>query len=159
LARLRKRHQRWEGTRLAKGAAAVLTDLPSDTVEIRAAFQLGSAREVGLSFGHLSRGGRRMAVAYRHEEGRLSFAERSGAFRILPEEEDLELRIFLDRSVVEVYANGRVSLTAGLDCPGVGEEALRRERDAALTLFARDGEARALAVEIWEMASIWGEPA
>jgi beta-fructofuranosidase len=158
LARLRRRHQKWESTRLANDAPAVLTDLPSDTVEIRAAFELGSAREVCLSFGHASRGGRRMVVAYHHEEGRLSCAERTGEFRVLPEEEHLELRIFLDRSVVEVYANGRVPLTVGLDCLGVGEEALLRERGAALTLFARGGEARALAVEIWEMASIWGEP-
>jgi beta-fructofuranosidase len=95
-----------------------------------------------------------MEVAYDREAGRLSCAERSGEFRLLPGEGRLQLRIFLDRSVVEVYANGRVALTAGGDC--VGEGAPRREGEIAMTLFSRGGRARASAVDVWEMASIWG---
>jgi len=159
LARLRSRHERWENLLVAEDASEVLAHLPSDTVEIRAEFELGGAREVGLILGHVARHRRQVVVAYDREAGRLRCAERSGEFRHLPGEDCLQLRIFLDRSVVEVYANGRAALTVGLDGLGIGEGALLREDERALTLFARGGEAHASAVEVWEMASIWGAPA
>jgi beta-fructofuranosidase len=156
LTRLRRRHQRWESVLLEKDASLLLTDLPSDTVEIRAEFEIGEAREVGLTLGHVSSDRSQIAVAYDHEAHRLCCAERSGKFRLLPGEGRLQLRIFLDRSVVEVYANGRVALTAGLDRLGAGEGALPWEGECAVTLFARGGQARASAVDLWEVASIWG---
>jgi hypothetical protein len=70
----------------------------------------------------------------------------------------LTLRIFLDRSVVEVYANGRAALTAGEEYPEAEEEAGPRQAARSLALLARGGEARAPAVDIWEVASIWGAP-
>jgi len=155
LARLRKRHQRWENIALPKDQPTILMDLPSDTVEICAEFELGEAREVGLTLGDIAPGRRQIAVAYDREAGRLSCAERSGEFRVLPGEGRLELRIFLDRSVVEIYANGRVALTAGGDWLGVGEEALESEAGRPLTLLARGEGALASAVDLWEMESIW----
>jgi hypothetical protein len=68
----------------------------------------------------------------------------------------LQLRIFLDRSVVEVYVNGRVALTAGGDRLESQGEAPGGEDERALTLLARGGSARASAVDVWEMGSIWG---
>jgi beta-fructofuranosidase len=147
LSRLRGRHQRWERVPIAADAPAMLGDLPSDSVEIRLELELGGAAEVGLALGRTARGRIRMAVAYDRAAGRLSCAERSGTFRLLPGEGCLTLRIFVDRSVTEVYADGRVALT----CAGPGLEDGR-----ALTLFARGGQARASAVDVWEMTSIWG---
>jgi beta-fructofuranosidase len=155
LARLRKHHQRWERILLAKDAHEILTDLPSDTVEVCAEFELGGAREVGLTLGHVSPGRRQIAVAYDHEAGRLRCAERSGEFRVLPGEGRLRLRIFLDRSVVEVYANGRAALTAGGDWLGVGEGALEPGGRRTVILHARGEGVLASAVDVWEMASIW----
>jgi beta-fructofuranosidase len=155
LARLRQRHQRWREIPLAKDAPEILTDLPSDTVEVCAEFELGAAREVGLAFGHVSPGRRQIAVVYDHQAGRLSCAERSGEFRVLSGEGRLQLRIFLDRSVVEVYANGRVALTAGGDGLGVGGGALESEGGRPVTLLARGEGALVSAVDVWEMESIW----
>ncbi len=86
----------------------------------------------------------------------LSCAGRSGPFQVLPGEERLELRIFLDRSVVEVYAGGRAVLTASGDWLGLGQGGLCREGGCAVTLLARGGRALASAVDLWEMGSIWG---
>ena len=61
--------------------------------------------------------------------------------------------------ILHMTGHGRVAFTVGLDCLGIGEGALLREGERPLTLFARGGEARAPAVEVWEMASIWGAPA
>jgi beta-fructofuranosidase len=155
LSRLRKRHQRWENILLAEEAPQFLTELSSDTMELCAEFELGEALEVGLTLGHFSPGRRQIAVAYDHEAGRLRCAERSGEFRVLPGEGRLQLRIFLDRSVVEVYANGRVALTAGGDWLGVGEGALEPGGGRTVTLHARGERVLASAVDVWEMGSIW----
>jgi beta-fructofuranosidase len=155
LARLRKRHQRWENILLAEGAPQFLTDLSSDTVELCAEFELGGAHEVGLTLGHVSPDRGQIAVAYDHEAGRLHCAERSGKFRLLPGEDRLQLRIFLDRSVVEIYANGRVALTAAGDWLGAGEAALEPGGGRTVTLRARGEPVNAKAVDLWEMGSIW----
>ena len=60
----------------------------------------------------------------------------------------------LDRSVVEVYANGRAALTAGGNW--LGEGALAPEGGCTLTLLAGGDRALASAVDVWEMTSIWG---
>ena len=61
--------------------------------------------------------------------------------------EPLRLHVFLDRSIVEVYANGRVSLTARIyptrpDSLGLGP-------------LAWGGSARLRSLRVWELASIW----
>jgi beta-fructofuranosidase len=155
LARLRARHQRWEGVLLAKDLTVALPPGFSDTLEICAELELRGAREVGLILG--SSGGRgQRTIAYDHEAGRLHAAGRSGSFRLHPGEEQLQLRVFLDRSILEIYANGRAALTAGLEHPGVGGGgAPLREDDGRLALFSRGGTAHASALDVWEMTSIW----
>jgi beta-fructofuranosidase len=155
LARLRRRHQRWENVLLAKDAPVTLTALPSDTLELCVEFELGGAREIGLMLHGVFHGHRQMALSYDHEAGRLSCAERSGSFRVLPGEGCLRLRIFLDRSVMEVYANGRLALTVASDRLGLEGEGLAPEGERSAALFARGGRARAAAVDVWEMTSIW----
>jgi beta-fructofuranosidase len=127
-------------------------------VEIRAEVEVGGAHEVGLTLGPVPQVRGTTEIAYDHEAGRLRCAERSGRFRLLPGEERLTLRIFLDRSVVEVYANGRVALTAREEYSEAGEDGDPREAARSLALFTRGGEARAPAVDAWDMASIWGAP-
>ena len=144
---------------LAQEAPLRLTALSSDAVEICAELEIGNASEVGLTLDPFRGVQRQTEVAYDHEAGRLRCAERSGQFRLLAGEDRLSLRIFLDRSVVEVYANGRAALTAGEECLEAGEETAPREAAPSVALFARGGEALASAVDVWEMASIWGPPA
>jgi beta-fructofuranosidase len=62
--------------------------------------------------------------------------------------EELELRIFVDRSVIEVFANGRACQTARF-YP-------EREDCRHVALFARGGGAEVLAIQAWEMRSIAG---
>ena len=65
----------------------------------------------------------------------------------LPSEQTLKLRIFLDRSVVEVFANDRVCLASRIYPT--------RADSRGLTLFARGGSARLSSLDAWEMRSIW----
>lgn len=56
--------------------------------------------------------------------------------------EPLRLHVFLDRSVVEIYANGRACLTSRIYPT--------RPDSLGVSLFARGGSARARSVDVWE---------
>jgi beta-fructofuranosidase len=64
----------------------------------------------------------------------------------LAESERLKLRIFLDRSIVEVFANDQVAVTA--HCyPDPDSTGIR--------LFARGGQAQLRSLDVWQMNPIW----
>lgn len=156
LARLRGRHERRAGIPIASDASVVAAKLPRDAAEIRLEIRLRGAQVVGLTIGNVPCGHESITIAYDHRRGLLGCAERVGAFRLLPEEEALRLRVFVDRSVVEVYANGRAALTARSDAAALGGRHPDREDRHPVTLFANGGPARVDTVDVWEMTSIWG---
>ena len=67
-------------------------------------------------------------------------------------DETLKLRIFIDRSVVEVFVNGRQYLAMRV-YPG-------RKDSKGLSLLARGQDAELISLDAWQMKSIWptGEP-
>ena len=65
----------------------------------------------------------------------------------LEEDELLRLHVFVDRSILEVFANGRLCLTSRIyptrsDSTGIG-------------LFAAGGPAMLRSMEVWSMNPIW----
>jgi beta-fructofuranosidase len=64
----------------------------------------------------------------------------------LTSERKLKLRIFLDRSVLEVFANETVCITKTIQTPAAA---------ANLTLHAEGGSATAKLIEAWPMKTIW----
>ena len=67
---------------------------------------------------------------------------------VLSENEPLDLTIYLDNSVIEVYANDRITLTSRI---------YPTRADAqALSIHSVSGSARAK-VAVWQMSSIWGD--
>ncbi len=65
--------------------------------------------------------------------------------------ETLKLRIFIDKSVVEVFANDRQCATVRV-YPG-------REDSVGISLRAQGGEAALHSLDLWQMHSIYGKPA
>ncbi len=61
--------------------------------------------------------------------------------------EPLRLRLFFDRSVVEVFANGRQCLTKRIYPT--------RPENLGVALVAEGGDAHAASIESWEMADVW----
>ena len=59
--------------------------------------------------------------------------------------EPVQMHIFLDRSIIEVYING-CALTV---------TTFPEEPSQNLTIFSEGGEVRLEALEIWEMKSMW----
>lgn len=62
--------------------------------------------------------------------------------------DDLELRVFVDRSIVEVYANGRFALTERIYPT--------REDSAGVALAAVGGDALLRSLDLWELQSSAG---
>ena len=61
--------------------------------------------------------------------------------------ENLDLRIFLDRSVMEVFAEeGRLAVTRVI---------YPDENASGIEVFAKGGSAEVTSVEIWPMQAVW----
>ncbi|MDQ6630139.1 MAG: GH32 C-terminal domain-containing protein, partial [Verrucomicrobiota bacterium] len=58
----------------------------------------------------------------------------------------LRLRIFLDRSTLEIFANDAVCITKTIS---------PLNSNASLEIFAHDGKATFQRVQIWTMETIW----
>ena len=67
----------------------------------------------------------------------------------LAQDEPLRLRIFVDHSIVEVFANDRQCLTL--------RTYPEREDSSGVSVFARGSDARLASFDIWQMRSIWDE--
>lgn len=63
--------------------------------------------------------------------------------------ESLELQVFIDRSVVEVFANGR-------QCCSI--RVYPTEKGARnVSLFSKGGDAELLRLDAWHMRAVWPE--
>lgn len=137
-------------------------------IEISAVIEPRGAREVGLYVLRSPDGAERTRVSFYPQDNRrfdtgslqIDISEAStgadvfartpetGPLRLSPDE-PLRLRIFVDRSIVEVFANDRQCLTL--------RAYPRRDDSAGVSLFARGGDARLASMDIWQMRSVWPE--
>ena len=127
--------------------------------DLRAEFDLGDATEFGITVRCSPDGAEQTQISYDRIGQRLSVDPRRSSLsdRLdrelqagplkLASEEPLKLHIFLDRSVIEIFANGRACLTSRI-YPS-------RADSLGIDLFARGGNVKLRAMDIWEMASIW----
>lgn len=159
LQALRGAHKRFTDLDLTSASSNLLEGVRDDCLEILAEFEPGDTAGVGLKVCRSTGGEEETLIVYDRENARLGInSERSSlssgvdrearwAPLVLPEGETLKLRIFLDRSVVEVFANGHVCVTSRI-YPS-------RNDSIGLDLFARGGTAKLKSLEVWEMRSIW----
>ena len=68
----------------------------------------------------------------------------------LEDGESLRLRVFVDHSIVEVFANARQCLTL--------RAYPSRDDSSGVSVFARGGEARLVSLTAWRMRSVWPAP-
>jgi beta-fructofuranosidase len=137
LQRLRREHQRHENVDLDGTVSPLLLDVRGDAIEMVATFAPSDGAEFGLVVRRSPDGEEETRIVCDRRAGRLA-VDRSrssldpettrdvqgGEFTPAPEEA-VTLHVFLDRSVVEVYANGRRCVTSRVypsrsDSLGVG---------------------------------------
>ena len=165
---LRFDHRAVEPMRIPANSEIPLDGIGGRSVEIRAAIAPGSAREVGLYvLSSPDRAERTRISLYPNDHRRFNTSSlqidvsesslsgdvwarssETGPIKIA-DGEPLELRVFIDRSIIEVFANDRQCLTIRV-YP-------QREDSRSVSLFARGGDARLLSLDCWQMRSVWPE--
>ena len=162
LKALRRERRRFADLRLAADAQAPLKEVRGDCLEILGELEPGDTEEVGIKVRCSADGSEETVIAYSREDASLELrAARSSlspdvseAGRLpqrsaltLPPGAPLRLHLFLDRSVVEVFANDRLCLTKRI-YPS-------RNDSLGAALFARGGSATCRSMDVWRMAPVW----
>lgn len=145
LEKLRRDHYSFAGIALPAGVSHVLEGVHGGQLEIRAVFEPSATGAVGLA---LLDGDRRTEFVYDAETKSLRSLNSAGPLELAPGEA-LELRIFVDGSVVEVFANRRACLTERIYPAPSNLDALR------VALITSGAPAMASKVDVWKMDSIW----
>jgi beta-fructofuranosidase len=134
-------------------------DLRGAAVEIAAEFLPSQASQFGVKVLCAPDGSEQTMIAYDPGSGWLSIdrqhssletgvhREAHGTHVHLADGENLTLQVFVDHSVVEVYANSRACLTSRV-YPS-------RADSLGIELVAQGEPARLKELEAWEMGSIW----
>ncbi|NTU82010.1 MAG: glycoside hydrolase family 32 protein [Chloroflexales bacterium] len=162
LAALRREHRRVAARTLPPGRLTPLDELRGDALEIIAELRPGPQGVVGLAVRRAPDGSEETRIRYDPRQQQLSLDrthssldhETDRTTHVAPltlrDGEPLRLHLFLDRSVIEVFANEQVAITSRI-YPS-------RADSTAVTAFAEHAPAALLALDAWTMRSIWGDP-
>ncbi|MHC4424200.1 MAG: glycoside hydrolase family 32 protein [Planctomycetota bacterium] len=144
LIKLRAEHFRFENLTL-EDSGHVLQEVSGDTLEILVTFKPKGAKHFGLRVRRSDDG--RNAVVIGSDGRTLDVAGTKAPLQPKEETKTLTLHVFLDRSVLEVFASdGRTS---------VAKVIYPDEQDLSIELFALHGKAIVESIDIWQMKSIW----
>ena len=170
IAKLRYDHKQLAARPIPAGKDVPLREIAGKAMEIQAVLKPGTAKEVGLKVLQSTDKGEYLQspnqseytiIRFDTEKSTLSIDPlKSSLLKIPPrtpetapfelgEGEPLELRIFIDRSIVEVFANGRLFL---------GVRVYPTKEDArAVSLFSTGGDAELVSLQVWQIRSVWPE--
>jgi beta-fructofuranosidase len=153
LEALRYGEKNWRGIRLADGGTKALDGIAGDSCEVRADIEVGAAKRCGLKVRAAADGREETLVYFDAVAKELVFdSTRSGvagrkvverAPLALKAGETLQLRVFVDKPVVEVFANDRQAI-----CRRVFPASAQ---STGVSLFASGGAANFASVRAWEM--------
>ena len=143
LSKLRGRRLEWKNIRLESGSETLV--LPgTNALEIHADIDLKMAESVVLEFKSGASNARPVEVKYSGTE--LRVLDVAASLPLSGSVRKLTLRIFLDRSVLEVFANDTVCITKHIPT---------LDASAILTIHAQGSTAIAKLVQAWPMKAIW----
>ncbi|MBP7694585.1 MAG: glycoside hydrolase family 32 protein, partial [Anaerolineales bacterium] len=161
LQALRQTPRRFTDLALIPGQADWLAGLHGNRLEIEAVFEAGPEAEFGLQLLSSPGGEEQTHLIYNSREGRLSLEaadsslsptvdrSRRQASLQLGSDHELRLRVFVDGSIIEVFANGSTCL-AGRVYP-------TRPDSLGVDLVVRHGPVRLKSLTAWPLGSIWGD--
>ena len=142
LNKLRGEPVAWRNVRLASDRKSLA--LPeSNTLEIEAAIDLQSANSVSLGIKSWNKAPQ---VVVNFNGQKLQVLNAKAPLALVKGDRTLKLRIFIDRSVLEVFANEIVCFTKTIS---------PLEANAVLELRAEGGNANARRIQAWPIKTIW----
>jgi beta-fructofuranosidase len=157
LEALREQHWSWRDLRLASSARA-LAEVQGDMLEICAEFAPQDATAFGIDVRCSADGTERTRIIYDRARQQLEIDRSQSSANVADQHdlyggtlaleagEPLTLRVFVDRSVIEVFANGRLCLTSRV---------YPSATSLGVALFAQGGSVDVPTLDIWTMRSIW----
>ncbi len=125
------------------GEGAVFALPPTNMLELAAVIDLQSAKAVELT---IRSGLEANAIPMSFDGTQLRVLDAVAPLSLPPGGKELNLRIFIDRSVLEVFANDQVCITKTIQPLAVG---------ASLNIRANGGSAEARTVTAWPLKGIW----
>jgi beta-fructofuranosidase len=156
---LRRRHLHWEHITLQQPEPVDLRGVRGDAIEVVVELAVGEAEQAGLSVRCSPDGTEETRIVYDRASQEL-IVDRTNTSRdpstrrdscraplALAQGERLKLRVFVDRSIVEVFAGPDICLTSRV-YPTHSDS-------VGLKLVARGGRAQVASLDVWEMAAIW----
>jgi sucrose-6-phosphate hydrolase SacC (GH32 family) len=137
IASLNKKKHTWKNKNL-KPNENILRNIPGELFDIQLQIDLAGARELSIKC-------KGEAVTYSTEKGTLTCLDREA--KVDAENGRLTLRILVDRTSIEVFANdGKVSISSCF---------LPSQENAGLELFFTGGSPRIQSMTVCELKSIW----
>jgi beta-fructofuranosidase len=143
LTKLRGARLQWRNLSLT-GNDEILSLPGTNTLEIAARFDLQSAKALALEFRSSAKDAQPIRLRLNGSE--IALMETKAPLPLAKNAKELRLRIFIDRSVVEVFANETACITKTL--PPLAA-------NPTLAIHAENGNARARSIEAWPMKTIW----
>ena len=148
LRKLRYRPQAWSDLTIKADGERALDDLHGDALELELTFAAPLPDEVGLHLLGDAEGKEAMSIVAGGQRKNLMVGTGQAPFA-LKEGEDLTLRVFIDKNLVEVFANGR-------QAAAFAHKHVRPRPN--VRLFATGGDAAVKSVKAWTMKTIYRQP-
>jgi beta-fructofuranosidase len=159
LHKLRARHHYYKDLAVTPASTKLISDVQGDNLELVAEFEPDISGQAGLIVRCTPDGKEQTRIVYQWATQYLSIDRQrtslnpnvdsdsyGGRVELRPGER-LKLHVFLDHSVIEVFANERACLTSRI-YPS-------RSDSLGVDVFAQGREAKLRSLDVWELKSIW----
>ncbi|MEJ7738013.1 MAG: glycoside hydrolase family 32 protein [Chitinophagaceae bacterium] len=143
LSSLRSDHREFSGIPITADSSKVLEGVQGLHLEIKAVIKPGTSKNFGIEFLDVLEDTK---VFYDVEKKSLCFNQIAVPME-LNRNDNLDLSLFIDGKVLEIYANKKIVLTEQLK--PVSTNGYR------IKLFAQEGRAGVIKVDTWKMGTIW----
>lgn len=145
LKKLRTDEKRKENLTVKSDTTQLLKGMAGDTMELEIVLKAPAAREFGIKVLCDKDGNNGFTIASGKGSKTLNVGYINPPFE-LKQGEDLTLRIFIDKHMIEVFANDRQAAVAWHDY---------KPNDLQVSLFSKGGDLKVKRVSAWQMKSIY----
>lgn len=142
---LRANRKQLENLTVKSGSSPPLKDISGDTMELEVIFAAPASGEFGIEILCDEDGKGGFTIASGKGKKDLTVGYINPPFVLAPKE-DLTLRVFIDKSMIEVFANDRQAAVAWHEYD---------PKNVQIRLFSRDGDVRVRKLNAWKMKSIY----
>ena len=149
LKQLRSDPRREQNITVKSDTTHLLKEITGDTMELELVLDSSSASEFGVKVLCGEDGSNGFTIASRHASKTLTVGYINPPFE-LKKGEDLTLRIFIDKSMIEVFANDRQAAVAWHEYDPM---------DLHISLFSKGGDMTIKTISSWKMNSIYTKAA